>query len=164
MRVLLVTASAVAGFGLFALAGQETSLPAVYTATQAAAGRTAYRSTCGKCHLESLLGRTGVPGEVPPLDSLPPDMQEVVRASGGQVPPLAGADFLAGWGARTTQDLSARVKVAVGGFRPPASDKDTYLDLTAFFLQVNGARAGSQALTAGTAVEIRSIVAAPTAH
>jgi hypothetical protein len=159
-----VTASAVAGFGLFALAGQETSLPAVYTATQAAAGRTAYRSTCGKCHRDSLLGRTGASGELPPVDSLPSVMQEVVRAAGGQVPPLAGPDFMASWGGRTTQELSDRVKLAVGGFRPPASDKDTYLDLTAFFLQVNGARAGSQALTAGTAVEIRSIAAAPTAH
>jgi hypothetical protein len=91
-------------------------------------------------------------------------MQKVVREAGGQVPPLAGADFMAIWGTRTTQELSARVQVAVGGFRPPASDKDTYLDLTAYFLQVNGARAGTQALTAGTAVEIRSIVAVPTPH
>ena len=114
--------------------------------------------------MDSLLGRTGAPGELPPVDSLPSVMQEVVRAAGGQVPPLAGADFMASWGARTTQELSARVKVAVGGFRPPASDKDTYLDLTAYFLQVNGARAGTQVLTAGTAVEIRSIVAVSTAH
>ena len=139
-------------------------MPTVYTATQAAAGRAAYRSTCGKCHRESLQGRTGVSGELPTVDSLPPDMQEVVRAAGGQVPPLAGADFMAIWGARTTQELSARVKLAVGGFRPPASDKDTYLDLTAYFLQVNGARAGTQVLTARTAVEIRSIVAVPTGH
>jgi hypothetical protein len=164
MRMLLVTACSVAGVGLFALAGQEASPPAVYTASQAAAGWTAYRSTCGKCHLDSLLGRTGAAGELPPVDSLPSVMREVVLAAGGQVPPLAGAEFMASWGARTTQEFSARVKLAVGGFRPPTSDKDTYLDLTAYFLQANGARAGAKPLTSGTAVGIRSIVAVPTAQ
>jgi hypothetical protein len=33
-----------------------------------------------------------------------------------------------------------------------------WLDLTAYVLQVNGAQPGTQALTPGTAVEIRSIV------
>jgi hypothetical protein len=164
MRILLVTVCAVVAYGVFALAGQDAPAPAVYTAAQAAAGRTAYRSTCGKCHLESLLGRRGEPGELPPVDSLPIVMQEVVRAAGGQVPPLAGADFMASWGARTTQEFSARVKVAVGGFTPPGSDKETYFNLTAYFLQANGARAGTQALTAATAVELRSITAAPAAH
>jgi hypothetical protein len=46
--------------------------------------------------------------------------------------------------------LSNRVKEA------PDPDKD-YLSLTAYILQANGARPGTQDLTAGTAVEIRSL-------
>jgi hypothetical protein len=73
------------------------------------------------------------------------------------VPPLAGSDFMAAWGARTTGELSRRVREAVGGFPPEGSDKETYLNLTAYFLQANGARPGTQPLTATKSVEIRSI-------
>jgi hypothetical protein len=157
-NTLLAGAVAMVCGGLFLLVGQETSTPAVFTEAQAAAGRTAYRSTCGKCHTESLLGRTGDPAELPPVSSLPKNMQDVVQTAGGMVPPLAGPDFLAVWGARATSDLSRRVKEAVGGFPPEGSDKETYLNLTAYFLQTCGARAGTQALTASTAVEIRSLM------
>lgn len=157
MNTLLASAAAMAFGGLFLLVGQETATPAIYTQAQAAAGRTAYRSSCGKCHTESLLGRRGDPGELPLVSSLPKNMQDVVQTAGGMVPPLAGADFLAVWGVRTTSDLSRRVKEAVGGFPPDGSDKETYLNLTAYFLQACGARAGTQALTASTALEIRSL-------
>jgi hypothetical protein len=90
-------------------------------------------------------------------------MKEVVE-SGGRVPPLAGADFMESWGAKTTQAFSARVKVAVGGFPPSGTDKDTYLNLSAYISQANGARAGTQPLTATTAAEIRSLTAVAVAH
>jgi hypothetical protein len=82
-------------------------------------------------------------------------MQEVVRAAGGQVPPLIGANFMSKWG--TTRDLSSRIKTAVGGFPPADLSDETYLNLTAYILQANGARPGAQSLTAATAVEIRSL-------
>jgi hypothetical protein len=44
-----------------------------------------------------------------------------------------------------------RIKQAAG------LDQDVTLNLAAYILQVNGAKAGEQALTATTAVEIRSI-------
>jgi mono/diheme cytochrome c family protein len=131
MKKLLVTACAIAGSGLIVLAGQEPPAPAVFTAAQAAAGRTAFQSTCGKCHTGPFLRRTGDAGELPPVDSLPAGMQDVVRSAGGQVPPLAGPDFMARWGAKTTKDLSARIREAVGGFPPQGTDKETHLNLTA---------------------------------
>lgn len=155
-KKLLLTTAAVAG-GFFDLTGQPAAPPPVFTAAQAAAGRRAYASTCGKCHRDTLSGRKGEPGELPPLSSLPAGMQSVVNDAGGIVPPLAGDEFMAKWGPRTTRDLARRINEAVGGFRPENSNENTYLDLTAYFLEANGARPGTQALTAATAVEVRSL-------
>ena len=155
-KKLLMTAAVVAGYGIFVLTGRPAP-PAVFTVAQAAAGKAAYENSCAKCHTATMMGRKGEAGELPPLSSLPAAMQEVVQANGGMVPPLAGPDFLSRWGARTTQDLSRRVREAVGGFPPAGANEETYLQLTAYFLQVNGARAGQQALTMSTAVEIRSV-------
>jgi cytochrome c553 len=156
---LLVIATAVAACGVFILTGQQAAPPAVYTAAQAAAGRAAYENACAKCHTDTLVGRDGT-GEIP----------DYLQIYAGKIPPLAGANsafepFLTKWGARTTKELSSRVKVAVGGFPPQGLDDKTYLNLTAYVLQVNGARPGTQALTADTAVEVRSVAtgAAPEA-
>lgn len=153
MKKLLAIAICVAGWG------QEAIRPAVYTAHQAEAGKAAFQNTCGKCHTGAQLRRTGNAGELPPVDSLPKVMQDVVRSAGGIVPPLAGADFMTSWGGKTTSDFSARIQQAVGGFPPKGKDKETYLNITAYVLQANGAPAGTQVLTAGTAVSIRSIAA-----
>jgi mono/diheme cytochrome c family protein len=148
---------AVAAGGFFVLTGQTGESPSVYTAAQAAAGRTAYEETCGKCHTPSLLGRKGDPGELPALSALSADYQKTVQAAGGRVPPLAGPNFMAIWGYRTTKDLSQRIRDAsIGGFTPKANE-ETVLDIAAYVLQVNGARAGSQALTADTAVPVKSV-------
>ena len=47
----------------------------------------------------------------------------------------------------------------MGGFPPPGlrRDEELYLNLTAYVLEANGAKAGAQALTTATAVEIRTI-------
>ena len=147
----LVTATALARFASLVLTAQPAAAPAVFTAAQAVAGRTAYESSCAKCHTDTLNGRDGT-GEIP----------EFLRDYAGKIPPLAGANsaftpFLTKWGTKTTRALSSRVKEAVGGFPPKGLDESTYLNLTAYILQVNGARPGTQALTADTAVEIRSI-------
>lgn len=134
------------------------SLPAVFTAAQAMEGQTAYLSTCAKCHLETLLGRTGDARELPPIASLPKGMQEVIQSAGGQIPPLAGARFMSRWNAQTTSALSLRIRDAVGGFRPEGATAETYLHLTAYILQANGARAGATVLTKDTAVEIRWVM------
>jgi hypothetical protein len=152
MKKLAVTVAGVAGCGIFILTGQQAAPPAVYTAAQAEAGRTAHRSSCGKCHTYKLTGRKGEPGELPPLSSLDADDLKMVNTYGGKVPPLAGVDFMKKWGAETTKHLSSRIKEA------PDPAKEMYLSLTAYILQANGARPGTQALTADTDLEIRSLI------
>lgn len=153
---LWATAAAVAVCGCFVMAGQQQAEPpAVYTLAQAAAGKTAYESSCGKCHLEGLTGRHGDPGEVPPVSSLPENMQKTLAQFGGKTPPLAGSVFMAKW--KTTRDLSLRIKSAAGAFPPENSTEETYLEVTAYILQRNGARSGTQALTADSAVPLQSL-------
>ena len=153
---LLVSAAAVAVCGCFVLTGQQqTEPPAAYTSEQAAAGKTAYESSCGKCHLEGLTGRHGDPGEAPPVSSLPDNMQKTLAQYSGKTPPLVGSHFMAKW--KTTRDLSLRIKSAAGAFPPEKSNEETYLQVTAYILQSNGARSGTQALTADTAMPIQSL-------
>ena len=139
-------------------AEEPTATPTVYTAAQAAAGRTAYQSVCINCHTEALTGRKGEAGERPPLDSLPADVQNYVQVSIGKIPPLAGPQFMARWGARTTTELSERIKIAISGFPPKDVNERTSLLLAAYFLQVNGAIPGAEELTASTAVTLTTIV------
>src|SRR5690242_10540848 len=97
---------------LLMLTGQPASPPAVFTATQAAAGRIAYEASCAKCHTGTLVGRDGT-GEIP----------DFLQDYAGKIPPLAGANaafppFLAKWGERTTRDLYNRIQEATRGFPP----------------------------------------------
>jgi hypothetical protein len=148
--------------GVSALLAQGPRVPSVFTAAQAEAGRKTFQekgtsagsAACAFCHTSTLTGRTGAPDEVPALSSLDPAMQKAIQSS-GTIPPLAGRKFLAEWGARTTQDLTERIKLAAGQNEP----EETSVNLTAYILQVNGAKPGAQALTASTAAEIRDVTA-----
>src|SRR5947208_8184507 len=121
IKKLLATATAVTACGLFILTGQAAP-STVYAAAQAAAGRTAYQSSCINCHAETL---------IPPAGA---------KYGSQEIPPLAGDRFMTRWGTQTTSDLSSRIKVAIGGFPPKDLDEQTYLNLAAYVLQVNGAR------------------------
>lgn len=148
-RITLTAAIAAASL----LAAEQ---PTAFTAAQSAAGKIAYASSCGKCHTAKLTGRTGDAGELPAIDSLPANMQKVVRAFKGKVPPLTGEKFLGKWA--TTKEFSSRIKEAVSGFPPGNTDRETHLNLAAYILEVNGARTGPTALSANTAVEIRTLL------
>jgi hypothetical protein len=165
----LLLAATVFTSGLFVLNGQQPAPSAVFTTVQAEAGRKAYENTCGKCHTPTLLGRKGDPGELPPVSSLPTYMQDMAS---GPVPPLAGTDFIKRWGSHTTAELTERISQAVGAFPPegtnipvpghaPAESDPTSVNITAYVLQVNGAKAGTQPLTKTIAALVRSVIAGP---
>lgn len=121
---------AIATTAWLAAAGRPES-PAVFTAEQAAAGKTAYARSCASCHLADL--------------------------SGGEVPPLGGAGFTSAWGARSTKELLEYIAASM----PPdgsALSPSSYVDVTAYILQFNGAVAGSEPLTASTALPIASLL------
>lgn len=129
MRLRIVILIAAAICGIVALSAQQR--PAgPYTQEQAAAGRAAYQTYCASCHGADLNGREG--------------------------PQLAGGNFTSQWGDRTAGELFGYLQSTMppGGATLP---RDSYLNLTAFILDANGARAGNQVLTAASNVAIRSV-------
>jgi cytochrome c553 len=178
-KAVVAVVAAIAAVALITLApfpaiGQQnstsTSAPAVFTAAQAQAGRVVYEGACGKCHTETVMGRKGDPGELPPVSSLPAFYQKFIGTkqrqypSGdivwqGLVPPLAGNVFIGRWGDKTAGQLIARFQETVDdkdfGFEG-VNDEFT-VNLTAYILQVNGARAGTVPLSRTTAAIVSSL-------
>ena len=146
------------GSGLLVLAAQQPASGGVFTATQAEAGRVAYERTCGQCHTTTLMGRKGDPGELPPLSSLSASYQKFIGPR-GVVAPLAGKVFLDRWGGKTAAQLIARFQETVDDpyFKFENMTDETTVDITAYVLQVNGAKAGSQPLTRSTGIIVDSI-------
>jgi alcohol dehydrogenase (cytochrome c) len=128
MRIRTILATAAAGGVVILFAQQRPAGP--YTQDQAAAGRAIYQTNCASCHSGDLSGREG--------------------------PQLAGANFLAQWGDRTAGELITFIQSTMppGGAALPG---DSYLNLGAFILDANSARAGNQALTTASGVTIRSV-------
>lgn len=119
-------------FGVIAASDQTRTSEEAYTAGQADAGRAVYLSHCASCHLPDLAGSN-------------------------EAPQLAGSNFIRAWGARTTSDLLTLIRTTM----PPADrgnlGDENYVNLVAFVLSANGARAGSQPLTAAAGLAIGSV-------
>jgi alcohol dehydrogenase (cytochrome c) len=88
-----------------------------FTATQAEDGRKAYIAHCAACHQTDLQGK-------------------------GEASPLAGRQFMAGWNARTSQDLYNLIHASMPQGAPSSLNDETYANLTAFILYANGAKPG----------------------
>jgi hypothetical protein len=139
--------------------GQQSDGTRIFTPAQASAGRAAYEKTCGRCHTLTLMGRQGNPEERPIVSSLSEADQKFIENSGGRVPPLAGKVFLQRWGAKTAAQLVTRFQEARFSFDEAGlTDDEDIVRITAYVLQVNGAKAGGQALTRETSTVINSIV------
>ena len=140
MKKNLALILALAGcYGVARLAGQQAALPAgPFTAAQADAGRTAYQANCASCHNADLSGS-------------------------GNAAPLAGSVFMGGWGNRTTQDLVGFMAGAMPPNNPGSLTEAAYVSITAYILQYNGARPGTQELTSSTNVALRTVASGQTA-
>ena len=127
MKIRMILALAAVACGLAILVAQllvaQQGPAGPYTQDQAAAGRATYQTYCASCHSADLSGREG--------------------------PQLAGANFLAQWGDRTAAELITFMQSTMppGGAALPG---DSYVNLAAFILDANSARAGNQALTAAS--------------
>jgi mono/diheme cytochrome c family protein len=133
-RTFAVTATlgAVAASGV-ALFAKQTPAASVFTANQATAGRAAYAKHCASCHMPDLSGNI-------------------------EIPPLAGAAFLDTWGSRSTKELFDYSAEAMP-YGAPSLSTESYTEITAYILQVNGGVAGASAFTGSTAVPISSVTA-----
>jgi hypothetical protein len=159
MVLKAIVSAAILGAGLFVLSGQQTAPSRVFTQAQAEAGRRSYDNTCGRCHTYTLMGRKGAEGELPPVSSLSEADQKFI-GNPNRVPPLAGEVFLSRWGMKTVAQLIDRFQITVSdpNFKFKDIDDDTTVNITAYVLQVNGAKAGTQPLTRDTGAVVNSIV------
>jgi alcohol dehydrogenase (cytochrome c) len=115
------------------LTGQQPQIvTAPYTQAQADAGRAAYQTSCAGCHGPDLGGRN--------------DASQ-----------LAGSLFMGSWSNRNTGDLVGFIQGAMPPGNAGGLGEATYLNITAFILESNGARPGTQALTTAAKVPIGTI-------
>jgi hypothetical protein len=134
----------------------DSSRAAVYTAAQAARGKVAVESSCAICHLQSLRGRVGEDDEMPAMNALPRKFQDFIKT--GYVPPLVGEEFLAKWSGKSVVELVKYVAGASGSFPTAGMDDQTWAEIGAYVLQMNGAPAGDQELTASTSATVDAVV------
>jgi alcohol dehydrogenase (cytochrome c) len=132
MKKTLILVSLIAAlYGVLQLPGQQGAA-GPFTAQQADAGRAAYQQNCSGCHAADLSGI-------------------------GNALPLSGLPFTGSWGNRTVGDLVGFMEGAMPPNNPGGLGEQNYLNIAAFVLQSNGARAGNQALAGNSTVAIRTV-------
>lgn len=108
---------------LVAYAQAPEPTPASFTAEQAARGRAEYERSCIVCHGENLSG-------------------------GPFAQPLTGSRFRDRWAGHSMDRLFTQVRTTMPPDRAGQLSRQTYADLLAYILEVNGAPASDQALPA----------------
>ncbi len=120
----------------------ETAQP-IFTAEQQEQGQAAYLANCANgCHQNDMSGL-------------------------GPIAPLRGERFLGSFGARSVGELTQAIRSAMPPTAPGSLSQETYLNLTAFILAMNGAKPGISTLSLENPVLISTITdpaaaAAPT--
>jgi mono/diheme cytochrome c family protein len=99
----------------------------VYTEDQAKRGLSLYRQECAPCHGETLEG-------------------------GDEVPPLAGAQFLANWSGLTVGDLFERIRKSMPQNDPGKLASEQYADILTYLLRFNNFPAGKAEMAHETEV------------
>ena len=98
-------------------------VPPQYTDGQAAAGKTAYNANCAVCHGNTMM-------------------------NGTFGPPLAGQYFDNAWRGHSLRAFYDRAK-AMPPSAPASLEAETYANIVAYILQVNGLKAGTKKLQSG---------------
>src|SRR5262249_23828610 len=96
------------------------------------AGRSAYMGNCASCHLPDLAGRN-------------------------EAHPLTGINFQNVWRDRTVYQLTHYIQQTMPPGNAGGLDEETYVALSAFILEANGAAAGTELLTINSRVRIGAV-------
>ncbi len=99
-------------------------IPPQFTAAQAAHGKTAYNATCAVCHGTNM-------------------------TNGTYGTPLAGKYFKTKWSNRSVRAFYDRARKTMPPGTPGSLAPDTYADIVAYILEVNGFPAGDASLRSG---------------
>jgi alcohol dehydrogenase (cytochrome c) len=107
-------------------------LAQTFTAAQALIGRSAYLGNCASCHLPGMTGRN-------------------------EAHPLTGVNFQNVWRDRTVSQLTRYMQQTMPPGNAGGLDEETYVALSAFILEANGATPGTDPLTLNSRLRIGSI-------
>jgi len=132
LRVYLLAGALAGGlvaFGVAEAAAQTELATGPFTVAQVEEGHKSFLKYCAACHGANLQGQ-------------------------GDVMPLAGHLFMAGWANRSSQDLYNFIHASMPAGAPNSLDDQTYANLTAFILRANGAKAGPTRFLAAPALRI----------
>ena len=102
----------------------STEIAPQFTAAQAAAGKTAYNSSCAVCHGSTM-------------------------TNGTFGTPLAGAYFKNAWFGKTVAKFYERAQKTMPPAAPASLPKESYANIVAYILDMNGFKAGDSPLPAG---------------
>jgi alcohol dehydrogenase (cytochrome c) len=140
-RLLLVGLAAFVGTTMASVKGQQAQPVAtgVYVSAQAQAGQAAYAQQCAGCHQADFRGS-------------------------GDAPAVAGPDFTAKWGPRAVNELFTYVAQTMPPTNPGSLGEAGTLEVTAYLLQMNGALAGPQPLTATLSTPMTALLGQPPAR
>jgi cytochrome c len=105
----------------------KTTWDGVYTDVQANRGKDLYTQRCSVCHGADMAGQ-------------------------GQVPPLAGADFMSNWNGLTAGDLAERIRTTMPLDNPGSLPKDSVADVLAYIFNYNKFPSGQTELPRETPV------------
>ena len=95
----------------------------IYSDNQAARGEADFREACASCHGQKLEGR-------------------------GQIPPLAGTDFISNRNGMTVGDLFEKIQVSMPADRPGQLGKEQNAGILAYILKFNKFPSGNKDLPA----------------
>jgi cytochrome c len=130
---------AIAAFSTAALLAASSALKAqtgamhsvwegVYTSAQADRGKALFSQNCAKCHGEGLAG----------MD---------------EIPPLAGAHFMADWESQSVSDLVQRIHNTMPMDNPGALSTTSATDVVAYLLQQNQIPTGNAELPSDSSMQ-----------
>lgn len=117
-RVALATACTLAISGTVLAQDPDPTVTAAFTLEQQADGQTAYLANCAiGCHQPDLAGL-------------------------GPIAPLRGERFLGSFGNRTVGDLTTQIRTAMPPTNAGGLSQETYLNIVAYILAMNGGKPG----------------------
>jgi alcohol dehydrogenase (cytochrome c) len=139
--LLLLWSAAFVGMTMASVGGHQVRPVAAgaYTAAQAEAGQVAYARQCAGCHSADFRGT-------------------------GDAPAVAGPDFAAKWGPRPVNELFTYLVQTMPPTNPGSLGDAGTLEVTAYLLRINGARAGKQPLTATISTPMNALLGQPGAQ
>src|SRR5215831_12662942 len=132
-KTFLMLGSGVAALvAAVATAQQQPAGNNVFTAEQVTIGQAAFQTTCARCHQPDLRGSN-------------------------EAPPLVGANFMAAWRGRSTNDLYTKIRTSMPADNPGSVPDEAAVSIVAFILRQNGGAPGNQPFTVATAVPIGQV-------